>query len=604
VPFQAFPIRNFTKGKVKSKEPWLIPEDAFESLSNGYIRNGILQKRLGYSKFADMVHFVPAENVPDTGQSATHTILNLPVRALKAGSVVITDSGGGPQTLTDDGNGGFTGDGTTSTIDYITGAVVLEWDAATTGAVQIAYSYIPGNAIMGIANHLPAAGGANLLSFDTRRVAKWNVANSEFDDIALADRFSGNNSQSFHWANWAGTLYFTNNNDVLDSYDGSTLSKPTVDIGAGTIAFTCLLVFQYKDHLICFRTTEGGTLHAQRARWATAGGVDFTNDGFVDAPTSEFIKGGAFLGDDLVLLFERSIWFLKHTQDTNLPFRWERIDGFNGTFAKNSVLPFADEVTAISASKVISTDGFSARMKNIDIPDIVQSFAQDSFDFIYSIFLEELDLQFTCYPDSGSTINDKTLVYNKLNKTWSTFSIGFHSLGIWVQDADLTWNTYGELTWDEVEAIWDANTTQAGFPITLGGTSSGIIYKLNEGSADNGSPFEFSAVSKRWNPYIDKGFKAKLGYIDFLVDKDPTIELDVALFINQDPTAYQTDTLTFDGDDDKVWKRVYSGVTGEFHQIKMSKSASGQTPKIHASGGLMIYWEISFLRTQEQQSRP
>lgn len=581
--YQAFPIRDFRKGQVDAREPWLIPEDAFVSISNGFIRNGVLQKRLGYSEFAQMVHFVAAENVPDTSQSATHTLSNIPARALKAGSVVITDSGGGGlQTLTDDGAGGFTGDGITSTINYTTGAIVLEWNAGPTGAVQIAYSFVDGNAIMGILNHISANGGSNLLVFDTERVAEWNVSTSALDDIPQTDRFSGTSSEYFHGANWAGTMYFTNNNDVLDSYDGTDLALVAVDLGLGNVNLKCLLVFAYKDHLVCFRTTESGTLHAQRARWATAGGIDFTNDGFVDAPTSEFIKAGGFLGDDLVIFFEKSIWFLKHTQDTNLPFRWLKIDSFNGSFASNSVLTFADTVEAISASKVISTDGFSARIENVDIPEIVQDFDQEGFDLIYSIFLEELDLQFTSFPAVGSTINDRILVRNRRNKTWSIFTIGFYSFGLWVVDNDLTWDEFGEATWDETEQIWDANTGQAGFPVTLAGSSVGVIYKLNDSSADDTAAFEFSAKTKRLNPYIDKGFKARLGYVDFLVDKDPEVTLDVALFINQDSTAYKTDTLTFDGDDDKVWKRVYSGVTGEFHQMLLSKNASGQTPKIHA----------------------
>ncbi len=579
--YKAFPIRDFRAGQVNAKEPWLIPEDAFSALSNGFIRTGVLQKRLGYTQYAEMVHFVDDEAVADTTNPVEGTLGNVPVRALKAGSVVFTDSTGTPQVMTDDGAGAFTGDGT-GTINYTTGAYSLTWDSGPTGPITVDYSFVDGNEIMGIATHTSTAGGSTLLVFDTERVAAWNVGSSQLDDIPKTDRFSGDNDEFFHWANWAGTLYFTNNNDALDSYDGSSLATVSVNLGAGVITFTCLLVFAYKDHLVCFRTTEAGTLHAQRARWATAQGIDFTNDGFVDAPTSEFIKGGAFLNDELVIFFERSIWLLKHVQDITLPFRWEKIDSFHGAFAKNSILSFSEEVDAISAAKVISTDGLSARVKNIEIPEIVQSFDQGNFDLIYSIFLEELDLQFISYSANGSTENDRMLVRNRLNRTWSTFSIGFHSLGTWVEDNDLTWDTFGEATWDETEQIWDANTGQAGFPVTLGGSSSGVIYKLNDSSSDNSASFEFSVTTKKLNPYIDQGFKARLGWIDFLVDKDGDVTLDVALYINEDPTAYQTDTLTFDGDDNKVWKRVYSGAIGEFHQFKLSKDALGQTPKIHA----------------------
>jgi hypothetical protein len=581
VNYQAFPIMDFRKGRVDSKQPWLISEDAFESISNGFIGKGVLQKRLGYSQFGEMSHSVLNEAVADTTNPVQGTLSNFPVRN-SVFAAIFTDSTGTPQVMRYDGAGGFTGDGT-GTLDVATGVYSLTWDAGPTGPITVDYVFLPGNAIMGIANHKSSAGGSTLLVFDTRRVGKWVVANSLFTDIVGADRFSGTSSQHFHWANWAGVLYFTNNNDVLDSYDGSSLSKPSVDIGAGAIAFTCLLVFAYKDHLVCFRSTEGGTLHAQRARWATAGGIDFTNDGFVDAPTSEFIKGGGFLGDDLIIFFDRSTWIFKHTQDVSLPFRWERIDNFSGSFSTHSVLSYSEEITAVASSKIISTDGLSVKTKNIDIPDIVQEFDQEVFDLIYAVFVEELDLQFTSYPDFGTTnTNDRMIVYNRINKTWSTNSIGFHVFGKWVVDNDLTWDTFGEATWDETEQIWDANTSGAQFPLVIAGSISGVIYKLNDTSADNGSSFEFSVKTKRFNPYIKKGFKARLGWVDFLVDKDPAVTLDVALFINQDTVAYQTDTLIFDGDDDKVWKRVYSGAIGEFHQIQLSKNALGQTPKIHA----------------------
>lgn len=580
--YQAFPIMDFRSGQVNNKEPWLIPEDAFESISNGFIRNSVLQKRLGYSEFAEMVHLIANEAVADTTNPVQGTLSNIPVRALKAGSVVFTDSTGGtPQVMTDDGAGAFTGDGT-GTIDYTTGVYSLTWDAGPTATITVDYSFIPALAIMAIANHTPTTGGSNFLSFDTKRVAKWNVSTSLFDDIALSDRFSGTSSQFFHWANWAGTLYFTNNSNVLDSYDGTTLSTVSVDLGAGPIAFICLLVFAYKDHIVCFRTTEAGTLFAQRARWATAGGTDFSNDGFVDAPTSEFIKGGNFLGDDLIIFFERSVWILRHTQDTTLPFRWERIDNFNGSFAQNSIMSFANEIDAVSASKIITTDGLRVRVKNSKIPDIVQDFNQSNFDLIYAHFLEELDLEFISYPDVGSSVNDKTLTYNRINNTWAINSIGFHSFGRWIVDNDLTWDTFGEGTWNDTEQIWDANTGQAGFPISIAGSSAGVLYQLNDTGSDDSASIPFSVSFKKLNPYVKQGFKARMGWIDFLVDRDGDISLNVDLFINEDSTAYKTSSITFSGTDNKIWLRVISGAIGEFHQIKISKDATNQTPKIHA----------------------
>lgn len=583
--YQPFPIMDFTIGEVTVREPWLIPQKAFVAILNGYIRNGILRKRLGYSEFAKMVHFVENENVPDTGQSASHTLSNIPALSGKPGSVVITDSSGTPKILTDDGVGGFTGDDNGSSINYTTGVISIEWDAVPTGPITVDYSYVPGLPIMGIVNYFTDVGTSEMLVFDTKRVAGWNISDSRLEDIAGTDRFSGTDTDFFQWDNWNGVVYFSNNKDPLDSYDGNSLNLITVDLGVGSIIFTCLEVFIYKDRLVTLHTTEAGTSFPQRARWTKPGSIDFTNDGFVDAPTSEFIVGAAFLRDDLVVFFERSIWFLKFSQDPSLPFKWGKIDSFNGSFATNSIIPFPSQIDAISATKMISTEGLPARIENEGNPDMLQEVNQEGFDYINAIFSNELGLQLIGFPSIGSTFNDSMFVRNKFNDAWSRFNIGFHAFGKWIVDQDLTWNDV-LIPWEEIEWSWDDDTTQAGFPIILGGSADGILYKLNDTNTDNNASIDFSVLSGRLNPYVDKGLQARLGYVQFLVDKDDAVSLDISLYLDQNDTPYKIETITFDDDTpanaDKVWKTVYSGAIGDFHQIGFNKNALGQTPIIHA----------------------
>lgn len=47
--YQRFPIADFRNGYVKGRAPWLQPSDAFPTLTNGRITNGVLEKRLGYA---------------------------------------------------------------------------------------------------------------------------------------------------------------------------------------------------------------------------------------------------------------------------------------------------------------------------------------------------------------------------------------------------------------------------------------------------------------------------------------------------------------------------------------------------------------------------
>ncbi len=58
------------------------------------------------------------------------------------------------------------------------------------------------------------------------------------------------------------------------------------------------------------------------------------------------------------------------------------------------------------------------------------------------------------------------------------------------------------------------------------------------------------------------------------------MSLDIELYLDQTTTPYKTETITFDddtpADGEKVWKRVYSGEVGDFHQIGLQKTGIGE----------------------------
>ena len=54
--YEPFPIYNMRSGKITANEPWLLPKDGFETLSNCYLKDGVLEKRRGYSVFGQMLH--------------------------------------------------------------------------------------------------------------------------------------------------------------------------------------------------------------------------------------------------------------------------------------------------------------------------------------------------------------------------------------------------------------------------------------------------------------------------------------------------------------------------------------------------------------------
>lgn len=114
--YQGFLISNYATGLDRELQPWLLPNDAFTDLLDGFVYRGVTEKRDGYSGFATglnstytesrMVHHI--SDAPMTGAidgvNATFTIVALtPVRR---GTFVV--NGSSPlQQLIDNGDGYF-----------------------------------------------------------------------------------------------------------------------------------------------------------------------------------------------------------------------------------------------------------------------------------------------------------------------------------------------------------------------------------------------------------------------------------------------------------------------------------------------------------------
>jgi len=351
---------------------------------------------------------------------------------------------------------------------------------------------------------------------------------------------------------------------------------------------TARMIFFYKERVILLRTTESGTLYPQRARWPkTTDHNDWTNDGYVDAPTQDWIMAADFISEDLVVWFQNSTWRLKYTEDAALPFRWEQIDPSQGCYAPFSGFVYQDVMAVVGATNINETDNLKVYQIDDRIPDAVIGIDQMQFDKIYSIQIQELQQILISYPEVDEADNNKSLLFNYADKCWSRYDFGFNVYGYYKRgETGLTLDEI-EKTFDEIEYAFDDNTRQAGYPITLGGDSSGYIWQINEGSSDNGAAIAFEAFSGRWNPWLKEGKKARFGWMEFLVDRDPNISMTVDFWTHIDgqEVAAVSKTISFgEATDtaDQVWIRADNGSIGDFHRVKLSHSAANQTIRIHA----------------------
>lgn len=506
--YEPFPIYDLKTGLDLSKEPWLIPRDAFSEMKNAYLERGVLKKRKGYTQWGRVVHLVEGQET------------------------------------------------------------------------------YPGYPVMGIHTFYTDEGSNQLLIFDIKRINRYDPEQGKLIDPIGANSFSGTDADFFWCENWKNRLFITNNVDRIKVWDGSTLTNLDIDFdgdGLNDVA-TCLLIYVYKGRLILLRPTEKGYHCPHRVRWSVVN--SYTNwresegGGYIDCPTLDWIIGADFIGDDLIVLFERSIWVLKYTGDYTLPFRWEKIKGVEGCYATYSVAPFSDELIFLGPTNIMATDGMDVYEINQKIPEFTLNFNPLAFKYSYSIVIEELKQSWMTYASMNSEISDKVLLFNYDEGHWSDFNLPFHCFGYFNQQTDLRWDDI-ESPWDEIEWSWDEKELKAGYPTTLAGDYNGYIWKINDSSADNGNPIELNILSGKWNPYAEKGLKARLGYVDFLVDYDPNIYFYVDFYKEGSTFPYQTKKVICDGNGEKVWKRVYSGAIGKFHRIRIRHNEKNMTLKIH-----------------------
>lgn len=437
-----------------------------------------------------------------------------------------------------------------------------------------------------------------------------NLDSGDIYGYALAansdEAFTGDNTDFVWVENWtlggASRTYITNNKDPLQIYDGTHLSQLSIDIGpdasrAGVNEVTtALLVFVYKERLILFNVTDNSTgsqiLAPQRARWSTIKDpFSWPTANFKDAPTEDFIVSADFLGDDLYVWFENSVWRFVWTGDSVNPFEWERVSAQDGAIAQMSVTTRNNIQRAIGPTKILAHNGNVVLPIDEKVPDVVLEWNPDSAAFSFGADAEEERRIYLTYARPETTPNDadgnrypdRALIYNYEDDNWAVHSHDIHAMGFSSLESDVTWDL--DDAWEDIDFAWNVGTTVSGFPFTIIGDHAGLLFQLNVGGSDNGSAIEFNAKTGRFNPYTKIGRQAKLWKVELLCDIDPAVTFDMQFFLNTDSTPYSTTTITtsaVEGADTRAWYAAFSGAAGFLHSWNITNNASGNRPRIHA----------------------
>ena len=582
--YQPFLIAPFSTGLDTDLEPWLIPQDAFDSIENAHVHHGVIEKRSGYFKLADLVHNNGSNwDISGITQADPGVVTVTATTGLSNGDEIEMRNVLGMTEV--NGQRYFVANLTGTTFELTDENGV---DVDTSGFT--AYSsggevyLIPRHRVMGIQNYIDSGNIKQLLAFDTKRACIYNTGTMRFDPLDTADIFSGSDTDFIWGANWASTastaasvlyrLYFTNgkpnaggSTDGIRYYDPATSSTATTqynpNINGATEIRGGKLIFAYRQRLVLLHTFEGGNTYPQRARWCQAqnpNASDAWDDnvagkgGFVDAPTGDQIISARFVQDTLVVLFTNSVWTLRPVPDPALPFRWDKINDFRACDGKIASEGFDRYVIGVGIRGITATDGVETRRIDERIENFIKDEVNNS-EFGKTFLARSFGNRrlWMLYAGQESDDPENALIYDEEGGAFSTYDISMNVLGYGGVAQDLALNDFTDEAADEgllpltlIDAadleinsfVWDQSDE-----IFLGGDRNGTIHILEADGSDQGASIELNLQSAAWNPFKEQGIEAQMGYIDLFIDTHPNTLLNLQFFKNNEFTPYATSTI-------------------------------------------------------------
>lgn len=583
--YQSFPVSNFRTGLDSAVKPWLLPVDAFQTILNGYIHDGVTYKRAGMQEFGELVHYETVI-VNITAGPGNIAIFELgAVGTLAVGTRIQLNGAAG---------GSFSSlNGTEYTISVLIPPFIQLFKPDGTTETVPAGVYTGSSASLSIFPELPVMGLRTfvnpgnerlLLAMDTRRACLFDATINAFQPLDTADVFSGDNTNFFASATYGRTgafttpaIFFTNNLDNMRFYQSGTTTTAFVpDANPGGVALdiqTCRFMFSIKTRLLLLDTLENGTRYGQRMRWCRAGNpaasgnnwdeITPGNGGFVDAPTSDNIISARELQGIILVQFTNSYWTIRPTSDPALPFRWDKINDFRASDAPYGSIGHDRYVITLGKRGIVACD--AVEVTRID--DKIKSFVTDEinttfFKQVYSERNYAARRSWTLYPSASTeaTTSDYALIRTEEEGAWSVYKV--QTLDRNGNPANMSCLGFGEVSQDLAFQDFDgrpgapdqsfqqfANETFQSFfvegqsEVFLGGDQVGRVLYLEKDGDDLGEPIDFELTSAGWNPYKDQGISAQFGYMDFYLDADKNTQFTVEFFSGDINSPYATQTM-------------------------------------------------------------
>ena len=432
----------FTTGIDRSGVNFLDPIDAFEVLRNGFVYRQVLQSRLGFQIFGTC----------SDGSRVMGIFQNV-----------------NPQTS-------------------VTTTLVCTKD--------FLYQY---NAVTNTFDQIPMAGSAPVGGFGIVNNADY-VSGTTYPDALGNQRFifCSRGMSDIYWYDGTNVKSFTLDlvvpapgvpGNEFENPPGQVLTKATyVGWFANRLNF-CMPV------LDLFQNPQGILYSGERTVSGTGDKFNVPGAGLINFDTYEIMKGINIISDFIVVNFQRSNWTLRKKTDPFNPYFPQKVPSVIGTDASFSAVAWHYNIRSVGKTGFVLTDGRVSDRFDNKIPRFSQDdMDQPNFDLIYGGFdringqilfsyLEENGLS----PSAPTTTQDKVLVYNYEEHTWSIndqrFSVFGQALSgteLAMNDIDATAST--PASWSRMDTTEETMNT-IGITVetqkTLAGDNQGVVYEIN-----------------------------------------------------------------------------------------------------------------------------
>jgi co-chaperonin GroES (HSP10) len=401
------------------------------------------------------------------------------------------------------------------TFDVLRNGFVYRQELKTRlGFSQFANRLSDNTRVMGIFENIVPNGDNQLLVISKEFLYKYDSGTNSFIQIANAGSAPAGGFAIASDSDYvSGTTYLTKTgaqrfvftgsgmSDVY-YYDGTdvrsfTLDNPDYQAPAAGALTKAKRVIWFGERLNFFVPTIAGQSENQAILYSairnSAGNGDKFNtsgSGLLSCDTYENMMGATILGDIIVMNFARSNWTLEKTRDAFNPYFVRKVPSVLGTNAGFSAVSWDYEVKSVGRTGLISTDGRQSLRFDNKLPYFTSdNISQADFELTYGGF-DRINGQFLfAYKDNienpDLTTQDKVLVYNYEEKTWSINDQRFSVFGQTDQGYNLAWNSIDETedpSWgrmDTTEEIWNKIGILDDTQKTLAGDNLGFVYNIN-----------------------------------------------------------------------------------------------------------------------------